>query len=321
MKLSYLCTLAAAFFLSPSLSAQLVISEVLIDPVGSNSGKQIVEIMNTTNAAFTAKGWQICAPLTYAAIPQVQIPAGGVVQLHINTSGTNSTTDFYFPQFRDLGTSDTFLLYKSMNFNNSQDIIDFVSWGSGATRISQAVSVKQWEATNAHVAVPVGEGKTISYDGSGNASTDWVAAAPSLGKVNRIASFTAFGKGCAGMSGTLGLAAAPRPQLGASFTATVSNIPPLALPRTFVIFGASNTAWGKNALPLDLGFLGAPGCSLNVSFDLLLSLGAGNQFKVAVPNDSKLLGVKFYMQAYSAAVNANAARLVVSNGVFGQAGN
>ena len=85
-----------------------------------------------------------------------------------------------------------------------------------------------------------------------------------------------------------------------------------------MIFGASNTTWSGNKLPLDLGFLGAPGCSLNVSFDLLLSLGGGSQFKVAVPNDTKLLGVKFYMQAYSA---DSTAALVVSNGVMGQAGN
>ncbi|MEE9125866.1 MAG: hypothetical protein V3U11_01885 [Planctomycetota bacterium] len=289
--------------------------------MGPNSGKQVVEITNTTNAAVTPKGWQICAPLTYAAIPQIQIPAGGVVQLHINTSGTNTATDFFFSVFRDLGFSDTFLIYKSNNFINSNDIIDFVSWGSGTARIAQAVSVGQWNANNAHVALPLGEGKTISYDGNGDASTDWVAAAPSLGKSNQVASFTAFGKGCAGRSGTLGLAATPRPRLGTTFTATVSNLPPLAATRTFMIFGASNTTWNGNKLPLDLGFLGAPGCNLNVSFDLLLSLGGGSQFKLAVPNDTRLLGVKFYMQAYTADSTANAAGLVVSNGVMGQAGN
>ena len=67
-------------------SAQLAISEVLIDPVGKNSGKQIVEVVNTTAKAFTPTGWQICAPLTYAPIPRIQIPSGGVVRFHINTS-------------------------------------------------------------------------------------------------------------------------------------------------------------------------------------------------------------------------------------------
>ncbi len=88
-----------------------------------------------------------------------------------------------------------------------------------------------------------------------------------------------------------------------------------------MIFGASNTTWNGNKLPLDLGFLGAPGCNLNVSFDALLSLGLGRQFKLTVPNNAKFLGVKFYMQAYSADSTANAAGLVVSNGVVGQAGN
>ncbi len=185
MTFSYRCVLAATLLFAPTLSAQLAITEVLLDPVGPNSGKQVVEITNTTNAAFTPKGWQICAPLTYAAIPQIQIPAGGVVQLHINTSGTNTATDFFFSVFRDLGFSDTFLIYKSNNFINSNDIIDFVSWGSGTARIAQAVSVGQWNANNAHVALPLGEGKTISYDGNGDASTDWVAAAPSLGSPTR----------------------------------------------------------------------------------------------------------------------------------------
>ena len=39
---------ATCLLLSSIASAQLAISEVLVDPVGNNSGKQIIEIVNKT---------------------------------------------------------------------------------------------------------------------------------------------------------------------------------------------------------------------------------------------------------------------------------
>ncbi len=318
----FLAPLSSLLF-SSFLPAQLAISEVLVDPVGTNSGKQIIEIVNTTNSAFTPTGWWICSPITYAAFPSIAIPAGGVVQLHIADSGTNSKTDFYFPLYRNLTTSDTFLIYKSAFFLNSNDIVDFVSWGSGTGRIGQAVSVGQWNSRTATVALPNGEGKTISWDGSGDSSGDWVADAQvSLGKPNRIASFSPYGKGCAGRFTPPTLLADVRPALGKTVTITAVNLPPVAFLPTFLIIGFSRTTWSGARLPLDLGFLGAPGCDLLASFDFSLSAGNANvNVKLPVPNQSQLVGIKFYLQSYGTLSGANAANLIVSSALEGVIGN
>ena len=307
-------------------SAQLAISEVLIDPVGKNSGRQIVEVVNTTAKAFTPTGWQICAPLTYAPIPRIQIPSGGVVRFHINTSGTNSATDFFFPFFRDLGSQDTFLLFKGSNFNNSNDIVDFVSWGGGTGRIGQAVSVKQWSSNSASVTLPKGEGKTISWDGRGNSHLNWVNdAVATLGAANRIASFRSLGKGCGGRSGVPVMAASSRPKIGGNPTVTLSSLPALASSSTFMVFGLSNTRWNNTPLPLDLGFMGASGCKLLVSLDFILPLGnggnGGNAATLPIPQDTRLIGVRFYLQAWATDPSANGAGIVMSNALEGQAGN
>ncbi len=316
---------ATCLVLSSAIPAQLAISEALVDPVGQNSGNQIIEIVNTTKTAFTPNGWQICSPFpfTYAAFPSIAIPAGGVVQLHIRASGIDSTTDFFFPFNRDLGFSDTFLIFRSANFNNANDIVDFVSWGGGTGRIGQAVSVKQWDATNATVALPMGEGKTISWDGAGHAAADWLAANPSLGKPNRIAAFKRFGAGCgANPIGAPVLSASPRPRIGGTFDVTGSNLPQGASLPTFLVIGISNSSWNGTPLPLDLTIIGAPGCNLLASFDVVVPAGNGSlAVKVPMPTDPKLIGVKFYMQGYAIFPSANAANLILTNGIEGMAGN
>ena len=312
-----------SLLLSPFLPAQLAISEVLVDPVGPNSGKQIIEIVNTTNSAFTPTGWWICSPITYAAFPSISIPAGGVVQLHISAAGTNSKTDFYFSTYRNLATSDTFLIYKSAIFTNSADIIDFVSWGGGAGRIGQAVSVGQWNSRTATVALPNGEGKTISWDGKGDSSSGWVSdAVASLGKPNRIASFSPYGKGCAGQFPAPTLLADVRPALGKTVKISAAKLPPIAFLPTFLVMGVSNTTWSGAKLPLDLGFLGAPGCNLLASVDFTVSAGNSNvDVRLPVPNQGQLIGVGFYLQAYGLLSGANPANLMVSSALAGVIGN
>ena len=322
-----LVTLATTLVLSSAISAQLAITEVLVDPVGTNAGKQIVEVTNITNSTFTPTGWWICAPFTYASIPQVAIPAGGVVKFHIGATGTNSKTDSYFPFFRALGTTDVFMLYKDRFFHLNGGIIDFVSWGGGAGRIGQAVAVKVWESTKATVTLPKGEGKTIQWDGRAHASTSWVAdAAASLGSKNDIATATPFGGGCGGARGTpqLAVAAGQRPKLGGGFSLELGPLPTSSPSLTQLIVGVSRTTWNTNKLPLDLGPFGAPSCNLRVSFDLLLPLsntGGKVTQPLSVPNQARLKGIRFFLQAYALDSSANALQVVVSNGLEGLVGN
>lgn len=179
------------------LSAQMSITEVLIDPVGPNAGAQIVEITNTSGAPFSPIGWFICSQPHYAPLPTLQIPVDGVIQLHLNASGQNTSTDWFFPTMPELPLISAFQLYQSPSFHVDTDIIDHVSWGGSGPRAGQAANIGQWPSAGAFVPVPAAEGHTISYDGTGDAHTDWYTdASPTLGALNETAVITTVGTGC-----------------------------------------------------------------------------------------------------------------------------
>lgn len=82
-----------------------------------------------------------------------------------------------------------------------------------------------------------------------------------------VASFGTFGSGCSGSRGVPSLAALSGsvPRVGTTFQARVSNLPWTGA--AFLALGLSNTTYTTTPLPLDLGFLGAPGCSLLTSIE------------------------------------------------------
>lgn len=80
--------------------------------------------------------------------------------------------------------------------------------------------------------------------------------------------FTPVGTGCAGSAGTPLLFAPNPPMVGTSFPLVLSNLPPTA--PTILALGFSNTSWQGLPLPLDLGILGAPGCTVHTSVDAML---------------------------------------------------
>ena len=293
-------TLLLSAALASSATGQLAISEVLVDPVGSNSGKQVIEIVNVSNAAFTPTGWQICSPLTYAPMPAIAIPAGGIVRLHIGATGQNSATDFFFPLFRVLLAQDTFLLFKSANFINSADIVDFVSWGGGTQRIGQAVSVKQWPSANATVPLPKTEGHTIAWRGKGDSNLDWYRdATPTIGKANGTSVISSVGKGCR-LSNGIPTLSFPSPAVDGNldFKVKVSGGPA----NTLVIYLVGSKATG--GLPI-------LGCSLEVLPDLLNLPLPVKEFPLPLFLKSlKLTGLKLYFQA--AVIDLQA-----PNGIFG----
>ena len=113
------------------------------------------------------------------------------------------------------------------------------------------------------------------------------------------ATATSFGLPCATTFAGLELTAVSLPYLGLPFVQRIDNAAPAAA-LGLVLFGNSNTLWGAVPLPLDLAVLGAPGCNLYVSLDVvatvLLSGGTGTN-TWNVPNLPSALGIAFYTQA------------------------
>jgi hypothetical protein len=89
-------------------------------------------------------------------------------------------------------------------------------------------------------------------------------------------------------------------------------------------FGASNTSWNGNRLPLDMTAMGAPNCSLLVSPNIFVFLQSDSSGRASVtlpvPNDSRLAGASFHCQWAISDRWANQLGMIMSNGGSGVVG-
>ena len=107
-----------------------------LDLPGPNAGNQIIELVNTSGSPFRAPtNWRFCIRPSYIRVPSVQIPAGGIVQLHIGASGVNTATDWYLPTVAQLPLSGEMAIYATNFFFDTPDFMRaFVSWAGWRAR-------------------------------------------------------------------------------------------------------------------------------------------------------------------------------------------
>jgi hypothetical protein len=134
------------------------------------------------------------------------------------------------------------------------------------------------------------------------------------------ASFTTYGAGCLGSRGvpTLDSSFGSLPRVGQTFAVAVTNLPLQAW--TFMFLGTSDTSYGPLTLPLSLGFIGAPGCSLLASGDdlgLVTNVLGTGLWQWPVPNAP---GFSFFTQAFSFDAPANPLGITTSNAGHGVIG-
>ncbi len=140
------------------------------------------------------------------------------------------------------------------------------------------------------------------------------------GQINDIAyspgHVSFFGQGCAGSnSKTPDTVFGGIPFQGNSaFALRMQNGNPNSLAR--LVIGLSNTTWSGKNLPLDLGFLGAGGCKLLASVDVMLTVGTDSNGDINIPSkvpvNNNLVGTTLYVQ-FAVADKVNPAGLVTSN--------
>ncbi len=139
-----------------------------------------------------------------------------------------------------------------------------------------------------------------------------VGSPGTVGLTNKVRMFSGapdgvsvFGAGCAVPGGDPPrIGATGAAHVGQTMKVNLSQVPP-GKP-ALLLLGFSNQAWWGVPLPLDLGFVGLPGCSLAVSPDIPLgfttsAFGPGNGrviVPLAIPNQAALAGVTIYAQWY-----------------------
>jgi hypothetical protein len=107
-----------------------------------------------------------------------------------------------------------------------------------------------------------------------------------------VGSHTVFGTACAGSNGTPTTGAGGIPGVGGVVSYTTDG-GPLAMPALLYV-GASRSSWNTIPLPLDLGFVGAAGCSVltDPTFGLPLTTNAQGRVsgQLRIPADVGMLG-------------------------------
>lgn len=171
-------------------------------------------------------------------------------------------------------------------------------------------------------------GNTVDGDGNNKGdSWGWYGPNPSIpGTPFRVfvndSMVFAYGKSCNGREGFAPLlGAAKNAARGQPFPVELYNVPPQTV--ALGLFGFSNTVYGPFQLPLSLDGLGAPGCRLNVSMDLMLPVattgsGDGNGkavFRWAIPNLVALQGLSIHLGALVVDRTANQLGLTNSMGL------
>lgn len=128
--------------------------------------------------------------------------------------------------------------------------------------------------------------------------------------------FVAYGENCTSSRAKPVLGIIGRPKLGSAYTMQLTGANPNA--PTFLLWGDSNEFEQGTALPLDLTFVGAPGCMLwtsiiRSSMNITDSQGACS-FRIFVPNTPLLNGLHYFNQILLVEYRANKVGVLVSNG-------
>jgi hypothetical protein len=128
-----------------------------------------------------------------------------------------------------------------------------------------------------------------------------------------------YAEGCTGSAGVPDLQPASNsvPRIGATFGLGLSSLP-TSPGVAFLILGFSKKTWNSTPLPLDLTSLGAPGCRLAASLQMMLpgaSVNGTATYSLPIPNDPTLVGAIAYLQGLSLDASANALGLTLSNAV------
>jgi hypothetical protein len=172
------------------LLASVVVNEVMFDPLGTDTGLERIELYNSGTVPENISGWAIYPDgVGYIIFPQnTSISGKGFLLIYLRISGTNTSTDFYFPQASgNLGNTSGSVVLFSGEPRGKDTIKSFVEWGKeGQTWESTASSSGLW--TKGTFVTGYSEGNSIGLIADGNTNggvSAWkVFSGPTPGSTN-----------------------------------------------------------------------------------------------------------------------------------------
>lgn len=313
--------LSALLLLAPFATGQtaprLMITEVLVDPVGANAGAQVVELHNTGNTPIDVTGWHLTSSSASIALPGVVIDPYRIARMHLGRSGTSSPADLFLPAFPELSRTDALGLFQSAQVTDPNALVDFVAWNGGQGSIHVAVQARQWPSTLESVRLPSSEGHTIAHFdamtyGSPNVPEAWFAdGTPTLGLANDGGGLFAGAYGCPALTFGPQVGSGEednRPWVGETWHLDIGYLPPS--PTTiFLLLGTTS----PGSIALDP--FGIPGCFLGVNAEIVIPIPMPplqGEWVTGLPNDPNLVGAEVLMQGVVPFPGANAANVLVT---------
>jgi len=154
--------------------------DVRINEISYTGSEDIIELKNYGSEAVDVSNFFMCSLFAYKRVGELQIMSGSFT---IPAGGILLVCGFELNDFvADLA------LYSSNAFEDPEAMLDFLQYGTfGNGRESVAIAKGIWPAND--FILTVRNGHSLEYDGSGNASTDWVEqAVPTFGEENDLTS-------------------------------------------------------------------------------------------------------------------------------------
>ncbi|MHC5064072.1 MAG: Kelch repeat-containing protein [Planctomycetota bacterium] len=143
-----------------------------------------------------------------------------------------------------------------------------------------------------------------------------------------VAGFSSFGSGCSGSEAVPSLkgVAGSRPVLDQDWQLRLTDLPLSPATLAIGVLGFSKDHWGALPLPIALDPLGAPGCSLLVSFNrssesLPINAAGTADLVVAIPSSSALVGLEIYLQGFVVDSGANPLGVSASGAIEARIGS
>jgi len=176
--------IAIVLFLSPKIVfGSVVINEVFYNADGVDTGKEYIILYNNGDSSVDLTNWDIDpSSANYFNLPSFVLNAKSFITIHINMSGTNSSTDIYTGTSSNMSdTAGPIALFKSTD-HVTANLIDYVEYGTaGQTNESKAVSAGIWVAGNFIPNAQEGKAIKLSINGiDNNLPSDWIETTPSI---------------------------------------------------------------------------------------------------------------------------------------------